>query len=64
MARPRIIKHGNWWRVYVRGHLFYAGKRHADAWERAEAVATHARRHQFNRDADRIAASLHRMENR
>lgn len=62
MTKPRIHKHGEWWRVYVRGHLFYAGKHFPDAWERAYAVATHARRHRFNQDAARIAASLHRME--
>lgn len=62
MTRPRIAKHGNCWRVYVNGRMFYAGKTWAAAWERAEHVANYARETQFKQDTVRTAAALRRME--
>ena len=62
--RPHVRKVGTWWRVYVNERMFYTGKRHTDAWERAEHVANYARERQFNHDLDRIAAALRRMESR
>ena len=62
--RPRVTKHGTWWRVYVNGRMWSSTPTHAEAIERAHNIATHARRIRMRLDIARVKASLARMENR
>ena len=62
--RPRVTKHGTWWRVYINGRMWSSTPTHAEAIERAHNIATHARRIRMRLDINRIHASLERMEGR
>lgn len=62
--RPHVRKVGTWWRVEINGRMWSSTPRHAEAIERAHGIATYAHRIRFQRDLERIHASLERMENR
>ena len=60
--RPRVTKHGTWWRVYVNGRMWSSTPTHAEAIERAHGIASYARRIRFQRDLTRTRAAIDRME--
>ena len=63
-TKPAIRKVGTWWRVYINDRMWSSTPRHAEAIERAHGIASYARRIRFQRDLERMHASLERMENR
>ena len=63
--RPHVRKVGTWWRVYINDRMWSSTPRHSEAIERAHGIASYARRIRFQRDIQRIHASLQRIkENR
>ena len=63
--RPHVRKVGTWWRVEINGRMWSSTPTHAEAIERAHGIASYARRIRFQRDIQRIHASLQRIkENR
>ena len=61
-TKPAIRKVGTWWRVYINDRMWSSTPRHSEAIERAHGIATYAHRIRFQRDLERIAAAINRME--
>ena len=63
--RPHVHKVGTWWRVYVNDRMWSSTPTFTEAIERAHGIASYAHRIRFQRDIQRIHASLQRIkENR
>ena len=64
-SRPKVRKVGTWWRVEIGNRMWSSTPTFPEAIERAHGIASYARRIRFQRDIQRIHASLQRIkENR
>ena len=62
--RPHVRKVGTWWRVEINGRMWSSTPTFTEAIGRAHGIATYAHRIRFQRDLERIAAAINRMEQR
>lgn len=64
MTKPRVIKSCGRWHVVINGRAWNTRKTWEDAIQHANRIAGYARRIRIQRDLERTAAAINRMEQR